>query len=117
MAAVDRHVEPAPAAARAREPADNDAVGFARRNAVGMEKKKNLAAGERPRGAEITRSTRGEAIATVSSRLPPSTTITSFPRARNGARLSSVPAIREASFKQGTTMDSTNHYLASFNGE
>ena len=47
----------------------------------------------RPRGAAIRRSHSGRASATVRSRLPPSTTITSAPRARNPDRFCSVAAM------------------------
>ena len=48
----------------------------------------------RPRGAAITRSASGRASSTVPSRLPPSATITSAPRARNGASACSVRRCR-----------------------
>ena len=59
----------------------------------------------RPRGAAITRSASGPAISTVRSRLPPSTTITSAPRARNGASADSAAPMRAASSSTGTMME------------
>ena len=52
----------------------------------------------------ITRSANGRASATVPSLLPPSTTITSAPRARSGASACSVAAMIAASSSTGMTM-------------
>ena len=60
----------------------------------------------RPRGAAITRSASGRAIATVRSRLPPSATITSAPRSRNGASAASAAPMRASSSSTGTMMES-----------
>src|SRR5262249_22528356 len=60
----------------------------------------------RPRGAEITRSARCTARATVSSALPPSTTITLTPRRRSGSSRRSVASTAAASFRVGTMIAS-----------
>ena len=58
----------------------------------------------RPRGAVIIASPRWPASAVVASLLPPSTTMTSTPRARSGASASSMTATLLASSSTGTTM-------------
>ena len=59
----------------------------------------------RPRAAVSTTSACGRAARAVPSALPPSTTITSWPAARNGASDSSAATMPAASFSVGTTID------------
>ena len=90
-AAVEAHVETAPGAAGARKPIQHQAVGVLRQSRVGVQEQQHVAArrggagihlrGAPARGAS-TRSARGRASSGVPSLLPPSTTITSTPRAR-----------------------------------
>ena len=54
----------------------------------------------RARGAEVI----------VPSWLPPSTTITSAPRARSGANAASVPAMPSPSLRQGIIIESIRSY-------
>ena len=60
----------------------------------------------RPRGAAITRSASGAASLAVPSSLPPSATITSWPRARSGASAGSAAPMPAASFSAGTMIES-----------
>jgi hypothetical protein len=60
----------------------------------------------RPRGACSTRSHSGAAISRVASRLAPSTTSSSAPRARSGANAASVAAIACDSSSAGTMIES-----------
>src|SRR5258706_5437995 len=59
----------------------------------------------RPRGAASTRSAQGAASARVASRLPPSTTITSTPRARNGCSAANAASMPGASSSTGMTTE------------
>ena len=62
--------------------------------------------GARPRGAASTRSASGRAASGVPSRLPPSTTITSWPAARSGCSAASVAPMPAASSSAGMMTES-----------
>ncbi len=59
----------------------------------------------RPAVRPNARSASGDASASVASVLPPSTTITSWPAARNGCSDASVATMRRASFRAGTMIE------------
>ncbi len=60
----------------------------------------------RPRAAATTRSASGTAQATLSSWLPPSTTITRVPRSRSGCSTASAAGSAALSFRTGMMMAS-----------
>ena len=112
MASGNAQVEAAPGAAGQRR--SDQAVGIFGQRRVGVQEQQRVAGAERGAGVHRRAAAArngddavGERLrqaARVPSRLPPSTTMISAPRARNGCKRRSAAAMIAASLSTGITM-------------